>query len=128
MGELRYLSCEKCNYEKKVHLGGGLMSINPDIVEKSLKGEDLEQWINLQKNDEIKRFVWEYAIAFCEDCKELNEVFMVYVEKKDGQNLILDCRCKNCQKKLEPLKKKEDIICPVCGQTILRNDLMGHWD
>lgn len=128
MGEIRYLSCKECGYEKEMHIGGGLMSINPSVVKKSLQGEDLEQWNSLQEKNEIKRFIWEYAMAFCEDCGELSEVFMVQVETKEGQDLILDCRCKKCQKKLEPIKKKIDIMCPACGQTILRNDLMGHWD
>lgn len=128
MGEIRYLSCEKCGYAKQVHTGGGIRSIRPEVVEETLKGEELEQWKALREKNAIKRFVWEYALGLCKECKELNQIFKVDIETKDGHNLLLDCRCEICQKKLQPIEREAVITCPICGQAVLKDDFVGHWD
>lgn len=132
MGNILNLSCGDCNYERQVRIGGGLMSINAKAVENVLSQEkfeeDLKQWKNLREGNKIKRFIWEYRLAYCEDCKDLKEVFDVEIETKDGNVLNLGCRCKDCKKKLKLMEKGTDIKCPHCKNALLKSNFIGNWD
>ena len=128
MGEIIRVVCDACNYEKQLKTGAGLMSINPRVVEETLKDEDLIQWKSLQEEDRVRFFSWVYEPGYCEECKEIVSCFKVDIKTVDGESLWLGGRCGKCSCKVKLNKKVTDMKCPVCGKASVAKNIVGHWD
>lgn len=128
MGEIVQLNCMDCQCGGHFKIGAGMMSTQPDIVETQLRGEDLEKWQQLSTQDQIRFSAWKYELTYCDDCQKMQSSFVVDICTKDGEKLSLGNRCNQCHKQLEPMKWKEDMICPSCGRIFAVKSITGRWD
>ena len=128
MGEIIHAACSECGYGKQYKIGGGLMSINPEVVEKQLKGDDLDTWNMLREKDRIHFFAWKYEMAYCETCQKLQSIFIVDIRTKEGESMCLGSRCDSCRSILSKFEKDEEMICPACGKKTVSRMLTGRWD
>ena len=128
MGEIFHISCANCGFEKNIKTGAGLMSICADVVEQNLQGEDLKQWQELQREENVRSFSWQYEMAYCSACKEMQSCFVVDIHTKNGEKITLGGRCNKCHAKLEMFLHEQDITCPQCGYSGANRQLTGRWD
>lgn len=128
MGEIFRVSCENCEFEKSIKTGAGMMSIRAEVVDANLQGEDLEKWQELQREGKARFFSWQYEMAYCSTCNELQSCFVVNIRTDDGEKICLGGRCKKCHAKLEEYLQEQDIVCPQCGQQTVSKKLTGRWD
>ncbi len=128
MGNIYTAKCSKCNYTKELNIGSGMGSIRADVVSKVLLTEDLEEWNRLHDNERISFFMWEYEQAYCQNCNELQSVFTVKVQTKDGDELRLGRRCNLCHSKVKAISVESDVICPECKKAVLVYEKSGMWD
>ena len=128
MGEIIRISCEKCDFEKKIKMGAGMMSIRADVVEQNLHGKDLEQWQGILREKKVRFFSWEYEPALCDICNELQSCFVVKIDTIEGKKICLGRKCKICQNEAREILQSDDIKCPNCGQAGINSLLIGNWD
>ncbi len=128
MGKMITMKCGNCGFTKEFQIGCGLASRNPKVIASSLKGEDAEQWKQLEQANALASFRSERRLTYCKHCDELKDVMQADVRTMDGQKITLGRNCGQCGEPLETIGELEHVQCPHCknGELEVRNS--GLWD
>lgn len=128
MGQRIVLSCEKCDRQQTMSVGGGLMSNNPDVIASCLNNEETAEWRRLYQNKKISSFRAEQKVFYCDRCKELSCLLSVDIQLTDGKKITLGNKCSKCRKELQEIEWQNHAVCPVCNQCSLDWRQVGYWD
>jgi|GEM_PF-4835497 len=123
MGETYRISSE-CGYTKELDIGGGLAACDIDMVNKVFSEEKLIEFKNHYSNREIKSFLLENALAFCDKCKEIMTVSALTAQLIDSEKLVIINDCPSCGNRIQII---DTPFCPKCGKKMIMEEI-GHWD
>lgn len=124
MGIINKVSC-RCGFNKKLHLGIGLLSCNVNHIFSLFSDEKIERFKNDIKDEKVGRFFTENIAGFCESCKDIIEVPKINVDLKNGDKYSIIGECSVCDNDVIPLDK--EYRCPICDECMnITNE--GLWD
>ncbi len=128
MGKRIRLSCKICGYQKEALIGAGMMCKNASAITDSLQNEDLQQWIKLETDSELIKYILENSLVYCHTCRKLDTAGLVKLETKSGDKITLGTKCKECHNELDILDCNTPVKCPQCENDDLAVEQIGLWD
>ena len=125
MGMLIQAKCEKCEYRKLLHIGGGLRDMSSDAALLIMNKEDAELFV--KTNAAVKGFGISRVPVRCLSCGNVYAGASVDWncgdEKKISQNICPECG----SSERENIDTEKGCICPDCGG-IIKFTEAGFWD
>jgi len=124
MGSIYRISCN-CGYEKQLNVGGGLASCSLNTVNRMFSDEELKAFNSYYRNEEVKSFLIENELSFCDKCKEIMTVPVLRAELINNKKIQIVGKCLTCNDGIQILG--DSVICPKCGKEMIKEDI-GNWD
>lgn len=130
MGIIYKAYCPECEYETRIYLGGGMLSINLKRSAAVLPKKEQEQVFNLLKEDKIKEFNIEKKITQCKVCQIIKSDTIIDITEKNGNLHRFGDMCSRCKNKMIIYNEGAEgkYLCPECHKGLLMFLEEGLWD
>lgn len=126
MGDIIRVGCEKCGYNKEMNVGGGLLSINKDVIANIFSKEDISEFKKLAEENLLGQYLMENKVGYCKECHELYSVPVLnYSKQGEAQERTVKKSCPQCNQELD--FSYDTKICPKCSDELV-HESAGMWD
>ena len=100
MGYKININCKACGYKEELKVGRFINEMSINNILPLLDDDNRKTVENLINTNNFISFTYSRKIGYCEKCKNICSLGVVSIYTKDGRNIELQNKCKNCKRKV----------------------------